>query len=188
MRSHALLIGLIMNIKNIDWRNVGCSAIASAAISFLVVYIFYHFMVGTNFINSENCFSNGGYQLCYYGENGVWSDAAYLQTISSFYTSLITVLIAIIALVGVVATLSLRASVRAHADQEIPTFVKAHFETIEAHNSLSDLIEGYIRNSLANNLRGVPIVLPENGELAEAFKALERRLDALEQELMEMRE
>lgn len=147
---------------------------ASLASSFLVFYIFYSYMVDSAFYDGESCLSLSNAQVCYFAKNSVWSDSSYLQTITGFYTSIITVLIGIIAIVATVGAYTIKASIRAQAEQEMPLYVASHFDHVSGQNQVRSVVE----DKMSAKINSLPI--PENGPLSEWIASIERRLESIE--------
>lgn len=174
-----------MTLERDGWKCLAISASAGLISSLFVIFVFYLFISDTNFMKGESCVAGAYYQFCYYGEGGVWDDASYLQTITSFYTAIITVLIAVIAMVGLVATLSIRAGVKAHAEQEMPSIVKAHFDRQDTSDDMRAIVYSVIKASLENG--SLSMSVPKDGELGEAIRAIEIRLETVEHDMEEVK-
>ncbi|MCL4069322.1 hypothetical protein M3484_22445 [Pseudomonas sp. GX19020] len=163
--------------------------VVSLISSFAVAYGFYAFMSESVFYSNESCYEAKKFQFCYFGEAKVWSDSSYLQTITGFYSSVITVLIGIIAIVATVGAYTIKSSLKAQAEQELPTLIDGYFRQVDGHKKIIDAASAQVDivtqdvRALLNNL---PI--PERGEFISMVNAIERRLEALEVRILEEEE
>lgn len=146
-----------------------------AAIVTLIAAFFFMGKIG--FISAIDCGDYLKVYLCFVDNGSAWGDSAYLQMITNFYTTIITVLIAALALVAALGAYTLRASSRFQIEQDLPGAVSDFFERERSRELLSKVVVPSVEEKLASSLSSIS--MPTEGELAGAFSALQNRVDQL---------
>lgn len=143
---------------------------------------FFWFMRQTAFYSAPNCSTISDVFYCYLNQGGTWSDATYLQTITGFYTSVITILIAALAVVATFGAYTLKVSARAQIEQEIPSHISDYFDRDKG----KDLLAKQATTVVSDQSQRLPF--PAEGGLYDAFIALENKVASLELQIQQMQE
>jgi hypothetical protein len=129
---------------------VGCllTLIATA----LILYLFFDTTLidAKSAIEKGQCLKADKIGICFYDEN--WDSETYLAVISGFYTTIITLLIALLSIVGVFAFVVIRANAIGHADEQIKMEVERFVETGQMkeifHEKFSTTVEDMTREHI----------------------------------------
>ncbi|WGR57416.1 hypothetical protein [Paracoccus versutus] len=143
---------------------------------------FFWFMRKTVFYSAPNCSTVSDVFYCYLNQGGAWSDATYLQTITGFYTSVITILIAALAVVAAFGAYTLKASARAQIEQEIPPHISDYFDRDKGKELLAKQAATVVSD------QSLRLPFPSEGGLYDAFISLENKVASLELQIQEMQE
>ena len=146
------------------WHLIFCSVIVSILLIAFGLLITSH-VVDIKFLKDTSCSKVNLLTYCFYDTK--WDSGTYLSTITSFYTTLITFLIAIQALVSWLAYAVIKNSHKNHIEESIEGELPRYFSTLNARKLI-------------------------NLELIEAVKQetriLEGRLSNAQEEILELRE
>ena len=164
------------------WKIVFISSICGIVVSVGIIFVFFAYLRDTEFFNSTGCEVLSNFSVCYISKVGAWNDSSYLQTITGFYNSIITILIAAIAVVATLGAYTMRAGNKFQIEQDLPDGVSEFFEKERG----KDLVEKVAYKEISEQLKSVGI--PEQGQLRDLLTGLEKRIDELELQLQEMQE
>ncbi|WP_444451433.1 hypothetical protein ACTTAI_10630 [Rhodobacter capsulatus] len=155
------------------WNTIFLSSVFGAVTAFFVVYCFYVSMVHPIFGHNENCtLANGGYHCIFLRDKG-WSDADYLQTLTGFYGSVITILVAILAIVAAIGAYTIRSSAKFQIEQEVPQGVSDFFDRERGVNLISARVSSELEKRLNAELRTLD--LPSGGGTLGVYRKSEAR-------------
>ena len=106
--------------KNKTLGNIGVStffgaigAIIALLVSVFAVYLF----IDLSFLSSASCGAADDYVYCFFDEK--WDSGTYLSTITGFYSTIITLLIALLGVVAGLAFIVIRSSALQQAEESI---------------------------------------------------------------------
>ena len=123
---------------------LGCAILTSVVLLALGGLWVYH-MVDVKFLGDASCSQAGGsyylpkFTYCFYSDK--WNDETYLAAISSMYTTLITVLIALQALISWVSFMVIRNSNKQVIEREVEKEIPYFFRTKDADKLLQDALK-----------------------------------------------
>lgn len=158
------------------------SLIGGTFAAVLVNLLLYFLLRETQFFSGENCRSTERIFYCYTSPNSTWTDSTYLQTVSGFYTAIITLLIAVLAVVAALGAYTVRVGSKFQIEQELPTRVEDYFD----RDTGKKVLQNASRLEISEQMRSPPF--PSDGEFLSAFLSLERKVEKLELQLQEMQE
>lgn len=129
------------------------------------------------FLNGRDCDVYGKVYACFISADQNWGDASYLQLLTGFYGTIITVLIAVLTIVAALGAYTLRVSSRNQIEQELPVHVSDFFEMDRGVKKIKALADDAVDRAL--NARLQNLERPQTGALAEDLQYIEQQLDAL---------
>lgn len=115
------------------------AGIVGGAITILCALLIIYIFIDIDFIKNAQCSSVGRYNYCFF--DSAWDSAEYLSTITSFYSSIITLLIGLLAVIATLAFLVIRASAKHHVQETLESEVQRYFETRAASQLIESQIE-----------------------------------------------
>lgn len=114
-----------------------------SAATTLAVILFANFVLEWRFnlsmVDRDHCFEVGGQFWCPIDEP--LSDAGLVSVLSSFYTNVIVILIAILALVTTAATIGIRYSARQQIDHELPDLTETFFQSTIGTSKVEGILQ-----------------------------------------------
>lgn len=118
----------------------------------------------------------GKFTYCFYGED--WDEETYLSAISGFYTALITVLIAVQALVSVLAFVVVKASNKSAIEDQIESELPKYFDSVRAVDRVKSFVESASKDAIA----------AEAEQLLNRIRGLQGDLEEVQARLFELEE
>lgn len=79
----------------------------------LAALLFIYFFIDISFVKNASCGSNRAFQYCFFDK--AWDSGEYLSAITTFYGTIITILIGFLAILATLAFLVVRISAGHHA-------------------------------------------------------------------------
>ncbi|KAA3507694.1 hypothetical protein [Agrobacterium rosae] len=138
--------------------------IAATLIIILALYLF----VDVDFVKNASCGSKGTFHYCFFDEK--WDSGEYLSAITTFYGTIITILIGFLAILATLAFLVVRISAGHHAQEAMEGEVERYFASnatvISIEGKLSLLADTLVEQrtrELAVRLETIITVLEEDG-------------------------
>lgn len=105
---------------------IPCLAGATGALAvILLVGMLVYWQTGFQFLHQDACGSYKGSRFCFFDDR--WDTETYLATISTFYGTIITVLVGLLAFVAAFAFFAVRASALSHAEEKVSEEVHRYF-------------------------------------------------------------
>ncbi len=130
----------------------------------LSIYVF----VDVDFVNNASCGSRGNFHYCFVDE--AWDSGAYLSAITTFYGTIITILIGVLAILATLAFLVVRTSAGHHAQEAMEGEVERYFASnaavVSIEGKLSALADSLVEQrtrELAVRLETIITALEEDG-------------------------
>lgn len=90
-----------------------------------------------NLIEPSNCIHNNIISACYFDKT--WYSSNYLSTLTSFYNTIIVILITIITLIGALAFLSIKHSAKNQIDAQLPELTEDYFNGRHGKENLREI-------------------------------------------------
>lgn len=103
------------------------TAVFATLLTMAVVYVFSNMNVQISEFSNSDCYDMRDATVCFF-RNNMESDGM-ISVLSTFYTNLIVIMVAILTLIGVIAALSIRYSAKQHVEAELPELTSAYFTT-----------------------------------------------------------
>lgn len=147
-----------------------------------VTMVYYFFIKSTVLFNHENCRSVEGIFYCYISQASAWDESTYLQTITGFYNTVITLLISTLAIVAAFGAYTIKASIRSQIEQEFPGHVADYFEREKGFEQLNKASRAALNASIDS------LPMPQEGGLRNYIASLESKLEKMELQLQAMQE
>jgi hypothetical protein len=130
----------------------------------LMLYLF----VDIDFVKNANCGAQGSFHYCFFDER--WDSGEYISAITTFYGTIITILVGFLAILATLAFLVVRISAGHHAQEAMEGEVARYFASNAAVTSIEqklgeladDIVEQRTRE-LAVRLETIITVLEEDG-------------------------
>lgn len=140
------------------------AGVVGGLIATICVVIMLFWFVDVDFIKNANCGSKNGFNYCFFDDK--WDSGEYLSAITTFYASLITILIGLLAVLATLAFLVVRASASHQSQEVMEAEVARYFASAVAERwidkRLSELSETKA-SELTIRLETVIAVLEEDG-------------------------
>lgn len=143
-----------MNENKISTSNIavsiflgGIGTFVALLIAALAAYIF----IDISFLSNTGCNKGKDYVYCFFEKE--WDSGTYLSTITSFYSTVITILIALLGVVAGFAIFVIRGSTLERGDEVIEKEVDRYFETDKAKAKISDSAEKF-RDAELEEIKG----------------------------------
>ena len=137
------------------------------AATLAIVLALYHF-IDIDFVKNASCGSQGTLHYCFFDKD--WDSGEYLSAITTFYGTIITILIGLLAILATLAFLVVRTSAGHHAQEAMEGEVERYFASNAAVTSiegklgvLADTIVERKTRELAVRLETIITVLEEDG-------------------------
>lgn len=124
----------------------GAGALAALVFFCFFVYLF----IDVSFISDAQCGDLGSTRYCFFDKD--WDSSTYLSTITSFYSTLITVIVGFLAVVAAFAFLVIRSSARHHAQDAMEMEVQRFFQTASSVERISEEVRSVSRSVLTEEL------------------------------------
>lgn len=142
----------------IYWKYLFC-AVVTAILVISLAALYFKINVNVNFLSNTACqqvkaapFSKE-YTFCFYGSE--WDEGTYLSSITSFYSTLITVLIAAQSLVSALAFVVIKASNKRIVEEEVESELPKYFNTVAAVNQVREFVNDSTKSALSDQLGDV---------------------------------
>lgn len=129
--------------KEIYWSAAATGA-ASALIIVGIIYATTLFWPDNHLLETANCLYEGKLSFCYFDKD--WNSSNYLSALTSFYNTIIVILIGLITLIGALAFLSIKHSAKSYAEAQLPILTKEHFQSTQGRNELAQIIEQQLKS------------------------------------------
>jgi hypothetical protein len=129
----------------------------------LAFYIGYH-LINFSFLTQTSCGEDGKFIYCFFDKD--WNSEGYLSVITSFYTTIITILIALLGAFAAFSFITIRSSALQKAEAEIEKEVNKYFSTSRAEKRISQelrKIDDRKIKELKGQISEIRGVLEENG-------------------------
>lgn len=111
--------------------------IASSVSTVILFVLYIKFSGNTHLIQPSNCLFNDVVSACYFDR--MWDSSSYLSALTSFYNTVIVVLLTVITLIGALAFLSVKHSAKSHVDAQLPSTTSDYFKSEDGQNKLKSL-------------------------------------------------
>lgn len=118
--------------------NILSGAVGAIVIIFLAIFIGYK-TLDISFLKTASCSEGNGIIYCFFDKK--WDSETYLSVITSFYSTIITILIALLGVVAGLAYIVIRGSTLQRAEEAIEKEVDRYFETSKAEEKIHKGIE-----------------------------------------------
>lgn len=145
-----------------------CAGIAGGILATLTVVLLLYSFVDIDFIKNSSCFSNGPLHYCFFDEK--WDSGEYLSAITTFYGTIITILIGFLAILATLAFLVVKTSAGHHAKEAMEGEVERYFTSnasiILIDEKLGNLTDKFVEaktRELAVRLETIITILEEDG-------------------------
>lgn len=156
--------------------NIAVSIFSGAVGTFvallLVIFAGYTFL-DLSFLPASSCSKDDGLVYCFFDEN--WDSGTYLSVVTGFYSTIITILIALLGVVAALAYIVIRGSAFQRAEEAIEKEVDRYFERSSTeekiHLALGKIEDARI-NRIEQSIEEIEIAITEAG--FEIRKRLER--------------
>lgn len=145
--------------------------------SVITLIISFVFLTKNGYLTGNDCDVYGNVYACYITDRGAWNDTAYLQTITSFYGLIITLLVAASTIVAALGAYTLRLSNKNQIESEIPAFVTEHFEKERAKDMLQSIVKLVAIDEISRRLQDMD--RPVSGALLRDIEYIEQKVDQL---------
>lgn len=129
----------------VPWIILFSTAVVTAVIIIALIGLFVYHMVDFKFLANTSCHQVNDWKFlpeftyCFYSDK--WNEETYLSSISSFYSTLITVLIAFQALISWVSFVVIRNSNKHEIESEVEKELPHYFKTKESDRVLREALE-----------------------------------------------
>ena len=157
--------------KNKAPRNIGASIFFGALGAFMALlfsafagYLF----IDLSFLSSASCGAGDDHVYCFFDEK--WDSGTYLSTITGFYSTIITLLFALLGVVAGLAFIVIRGSALQQAEESIEREVDRYFETNKAEEKIRKGLEtvGSVElEKIGQRLEEIEVALEEAGLLPD---------------------
>lgn len=140
---------------------------AGAFAAMLFVGLLIYWLTDFQFLHQDACGTYNGSTFCVLDDR--WDTETYLSTISSFYGTIITVLVGLLAFVAAFAFFAVRASALSHAEEKVSEEVHRYFTDSkvgdERIRTILDELSKVRNQSIANRVDVIETQLSEQGLL-----------------------
>ena len=130
-------------------------------VGFAIFVIFYRFQwVDFHLLSSIDCEPlKEGRTICFFDNENKWNSDTYLSTITSFYSTIITILLAVLTLLSVVAFLVIRSSSIESAERRAEKIVEKYIGSSEFRDMLSNEVTKSVKEATEENLNKISVRL-----------------------------
>jgi len=142
--------------------------LAGGTVATLLIVLALYLFVDVEFVKNAKCGGTGTFQYCFFDKN--WDSGEYLSAVTTFYGTIITILIGFLAILATLAFLVVRISAGHHAQEAMEGEVERYFASNSAAISiegklkaLTDIIVEARTRELAVRLETIITVLEEDG-------------------------
>jgi hypothetical protein len=149
------------------WTCFFAGVVGGIAATLAIVLALYLF-VDIDFVKNASCGSKGTFHYCFFDKD--WDSGEYLSAITTFYGTIITILIGFLAILATLAFLVVRVSAGHHAQEAMEGEVERYFASnaavISIEGKLGALAETFVEQrtrELAVRLETIITVLEEDG-------------------------
>lgn len=149
------------------WTCFFAGVAGGTAATLLIVLALYLF-VDVDFVKNASCGNKGAFYYCFFDQN--WDSGEYLSAITTFYGTIITILVGFLAILATLAFLVVRTSAGHHAQEAMEGEVERYFASNAAVISiegklqtLADTLVEQRTRELAVRLETIITVLEEDG-------------------------
>lgn len=165
MEKNNLSGGEKRNSKNVAISTLA-GAIGAIVVLVLVAFVGYLFL-DLSLLSSTSCGRGDEYVFCFFDDN--WDSGTYLSVITSFYSTVITVLLGLLGAVAAFTFFAIRSSAFQQAEETIANEVERFFTTDKRakeviKDSLPELVEDEFKD-VADRLENIETQLEEQGLL-----------------------
>lgn len=171
--------GMMRKEYGIYWKYLLCAVVTTVSLAMLAV-LFFKMNMDVKFLSQAACqqvkvtpFSKE-YTFCFYGSD--WDEGTYLSSITNFYSSLVTVLIAVQGLVSALAFIVIKASNKRIIEEEVESELPKYFGTVAAVDQMKSFVGGVVRSSIVD----------ETKELNNRILGLESEIEELQANMYEL--
>ncbi|MCL7999648.1 hypothetical protein M8994_15485, partial [Brucella sp. 21LCYQ03] len=126
------------------------------------------------FVNSSNCVEMNGQPVCFL--SSPLADIDVLSTMTSFYSNLIVLLVALLTITAAFAALTIRASAKNHVENELPQLTQRFFESDDG----KEIIKKINEKGLGEITSALTKLDEKNQEGSELIAALVEKTDQIQ--------
>lgn len=134
----------------------------------LSIVLFIYNFIDIDFVQNAKCGQNGSFHYCFFDE--AWDSGEYLSAITTFYGTIITILIGLLAVLATLAFLVVRTSAGHHAQEAMENEVERYFGSNAAVESIQRKVGQITKErvsqetkALESRLEAITVALEENG-------------------------
>lgn len=124
-------------------------AIGATLALFLIILIGYIF-IDFSFLKDSSCTETAEFTYCFFDK--AWDSGTYLSAVTSFYNTIITVLMGLLAVVAAFAFLTIRASAFQRGEETIEKEVERYFGTDRAEDKVRKTLEPAVSTAVVTEL------------------------------------
>ncbi|EEE37713.1 hypothetical protein RKLH11_1549 [Rhodobacteraceae bacterium KLH11] len=117
---------------------VALTAVVSTLATLGVIYMITNFKFSFLALPQEHCISINESHMCFF-TGSIESDGM-ISVLSTFYTNLIVILIAILTIIGILSALSLRYSAKQHVEAELPQLTTSYFDSAHGRKAIDERV------------------------------------------------
>ena len=114
------------------------TSISTTLVTLFILNLHFQWDANISMMDRGNCFDLGDHSWC--GVARPLDSAGLVSVLSDFYTNIIVILIAILALVTTLATISIRFSARQQIENELPDHTETFFESSKGTMRLEQVL------------------------------------------------
>ena len=160
------------------------SALVSVVCSLIIITIFYFYFANyaaDKVMYPANCYESSLKTICFFDRSSSSFDI--ISVITSFYTNIIVILIAIITIVAALVALSMKYTTRVHAEAELPVVTKSLFDADAGREILKNVtnVQFASINNEINNLNSRQKDMQEiQNALVEKYERFQERFESVD--------
>lgn len=109
-------------------------------LSILIGLLLANYIIDINFIETGACEKSAFFEYCI--TDSSWNSDTYLDTITGFYGTIITLLITILGLFAFFSYIQIKASALSKIEEDITIEVERYFDSIPSGKKIAEAIEG----------------------------------------------
>ena len=141
------------------------------------------FIVSSEATEAATCLPNTDGVHCIFGKD--WNESGYLSIITNFYTTIITILIAVVGVISVFAFIVVRTNAAAQAREEAEQVVEEKVEAVLAGGPIRRDVDDQIEKMINRQLRLTQEGLDKLPEIVERLNRLDVFLEDLGYDVQE---